>query len=81
MGSQERNKNFTWRITTCHVVLLLDFQTNMYFTVNNNNFLLLCMSINCTEVNRTVQALYFLTSKIKFYLKSKTNVIFSIANI
>ena len=38
------------------------------------------MSINCAEVNGTIQALYFLTSMIKFYLKSKTNVIFSIVN-
>lgn len=39
------------------------------------------MSINCAEVNKTVQASYFLISMIKFYLKSKTNAIFSIVNI
>ena len=54
IGSQERNKNLTWRITTCQIVLLLDFQTNMFLEINNNNFLLLCMSTAQKPIHKTL---------------------------
>ena len=45
-------------ITTCQIVLLLDFQSNMFLAMKNNNSPFLCMSTVQTSIEQFRQLVF-----------------------
>ena len=57
-------------ITACQIVLLLDFQSNMFLAMKNNNPPLLCMSTVQTSIEQFRQLAYV---TIYMYMLVKSN--------